>query len=87
MAATIDNESESGSWLREWLAQSHSNSEWRRHALEQQARIKEYLEQIKRLETERNEMLSWQIQSTQVELELRSEIARLKNAMQAFGIS
>lgn len=87
MAATIDNESADGAWLREWLAQSHSNADWRRHALEQQSRIKAYLEQIKRLELERDEMLRWQVQSTQVEMELRSEIARLKNAMHAFGIS
>ena len=81
MAATIDNESLSGAWLREWLAQSHSNQEWRLHVLEQQERISGYLEQIERLNRERNEMLLWQLESSKTEMELRSEIARLRKEL------
>lgn len=78
MAATIDNESLSGAWLREWLAQSHSNQEWRLHIQEQQERIRAYLEQIDKLTKERDEMIRWQVESSQTEMELRAEIARLK---------
>jgi uncharacterized small protein (DUF1192 family) len=81
MSATIDNESISGAWLREWLAQSHSNQEWRLHIQEQQERINAYLEQIERLNRERNEMLLWQFESSQTEMKLRAEIERLKKEL------
>lgn len=81
MAATLDNESLSGAWLREWLAQSHSSYEWRAHVMEQQERIKAYLEQIDKLTKERDEMIRWQVDTYQTEMELRSEIARLKKEL------
>lgn len=81
MAATIDNESLSGAWLREWLAQTHTNQEWRLHVQEQQERIKSYLEQIEKLTKERDEMIRWQVDTYQTEMELRSEIARLKKEL------
>lgn len=81
MAATIDNESLSGAWLREWLAQTHTNQEWRLHVQEQQERIKSYLEQIEKLTKERDEMIRWQVDTYQTEMELRSEIARLKEEL------
>lgn len=81
MTATIDNESVSGAWLREWLAQSHTSQEWRLHIQEQQQRIKAYLEQIDRLTKERDQMIRWQIESSQTEMELRAEIALLKKRL------
>ena len=67
--------------MREWLAQSHSNQEWRLHIQEQQERISAYLEQIERLNRERNEMLLWQFESSQTEMKLRAEIERLKKEL------
>lgn len=67
--------------MREWLAQSHSNQEWRLHIQEQQERINAYLEQIERLNRERNEMLLWQFESSQTEMKLRAEIERLKKEL------
>jgi len=81
MTATLDNESLSGAWLREWLAQSHSSYEWRRHVIEQQERIKSYLEQIDKLVKERDEMLRWQIESSQNEMRLRAKLMRYEDAL------
>lgn len=81
MAATLDNESLSGAWLREWLAQSHSSYEWRAHVLEQQERIKAYLEQIDKLTKERDEMLRWQVESSANEMALRAKLARYEDTL------
>jgi len=81
MTATIDNESLSGAWLREWLAQSHSAHEWRRHVIEQQERIKSYLELIEKLTKERDEMLRWQVESSHNEMRLRAKIMRYEDAL------
>ena len=81
MAATIDNESLSGAWLREWLAQNHTHQEWRRHIQEQQDRIKFYIEQIDKLTKERDEMIRWQVDTCQTEMQLRAEIARLRKEL------
>ena len=81
MSATIDNESLSGAWLREWLAQSHSSYEWRAHVMEQQERIKSYLEQIDRLTKERDEMLRWQVESSQNEMHLRAKMLRYEETL------
>jgi hypothetical protein len=81
MAAIIDNESHSGAWLREWLAQSHSSHEWRMHVLEQQERIRSYLEQIDRLTKERNEILAWQVESSANEMIMRAKLTRYEDAL------
>lgn len=81
MAATIDNESVSGAWLREWLAQSHSSQEWRMHIMEQQERIRAYLEQIDKLTKERNEVLLWQVESSANEMILRAKITRYEDTL------
>lgn len=81
MAATLDNESLSGAWLREWLAQSHSNFEWRAHVMEQQERIKAYLEQIDKLTKERSEMLVWQVESSANEMVMRAKLTRYEDTL------
>ena len=81
MAATIDNESLSGAWLREWLAQSHSSHEWRIHVMEQQDRIRAYLEQIDRLTKERDDMLRWQVESSANEMALRAKLTRYEDTL------
>jgi hypothetical protein len=45
----IDDKSSDGAWLREWIAQTHSNYEWRRHVQEQQQRIAAYVAEIEKL--------------------------------------
>jgi hypothetical protein len=84
MTATIDNESLSGAWLREWLAQSHSSHEWRTHVLEQQERIRAYLEQIDRLTKERDDMLRWQVESSANEMALRAKLTRYEDTLRLF---
>jgi hypothetical protein len=81
MAATIDNESLSGAWLREWLAQSHSSHEWRMHIMEQQERIRGYLEQIDKLTKERNEILAWQVESSANEMIMRAKLTRYEDTL------
>lgn len=51
------------------------------HVLEQQERIRSYLEQIDRLTKERDEMLRWQVESSVNEMALRAKLTRYEDAL------
>lgn len=49
--------------------------------MEQQERIKSYLELIEKLTKERDEMLRWQVESSQNEMRLRAKLMRYEDAL------
>ena len=49
--------------------------------MEQQERIKSYLELIEKLTKERDEMLRWQVESSHNEMRLRAKLMRYEDAL------
>ncbi len=54
---------------------------------EQQDRLNKYVQQIEKLEAERNEMIRWQVETTYMDMMQKAIIQRYKTALQAISQS
>ena len=84
---TIDTESPPRAWLNEWVENANTKQQLKQVIYEQQDRLEGYVKQIEKLESERSEMIRWQVETTYMDMMQKSIIQRYKNALETIAKS
>ena len=81
----IDTESPPGAWLNEWVENANTKQQLKQVIYEQQDRLDTYVKAIEKLESERNEILRWQVETTYIDMMQKAIIQRYKTALETIS--
>ena len=82
---TIDIESPPRAWLNEWVENANTKQQLKQVIYEQQDRLDTYVKAIEKLESERNEILRWQVETTYIDMMQKAIIQRYKTALETIS--
>jgi hypothetical protein len=82
---TIDTESPPRAWLNEWVENANTKQQLKQVIYEQQDRLDTYVKAIEKLESERNEILRWQVETTYIDMMQKAIIQRYKTALETIS--